>query len=276
MSLLRRIFRLLAIIVVTPVLFLLGCQSRLIYFPRSYDDHDLADLKRMGGRQLDYRTAQGKQAAFYLPPRSAASSVQYRVWLCFAGNGSLALDWLSFVGNWERSCGYLLIDYPQYGLCEGKPDPSSIRESSVAAVKRLAEEVQTTMDELKPQISVLGHSIGCAAALMAADDLDVRRAVLISPFTTMSEMGRKVLGWPLCLLNQHRFDNRVHLANVVRKGARVTIFHGEDDTMIPIAMSRELTVRHPEAVSLIEIRGAGHNDVVSIAAQQIGRAMTGE
>lgn len=274
MSRTRRLLRLLAIILLTPVLFLLGCQSRLIYFPRPYGENDLADLKRMGGRQLDYQTKQGRQVAFYLPPQSPATGVPHRVWLCFAGNGSLALDWLSFVEGWDRSCGYLLIDYPQYGLCEGRPSPATIRKSSIAAAKRLAEDLQTTLEEMKPRIAVLGHSIGCAAALMAADDLGVKRAVLIAPFTTMTEMGRKVLGWPLCHLNLHPFDNRTRLASIVSKGARVTIFHGTEDTMIPIAMSRELSAAHRDTVSLIEVRDAGHNDIVGIASQDIGRAMT--
>ena len=276
MSLTRRLLRLLAIVVLTPVLFLLGCQSRLIYFPRTYDEGDLADVKRMGGRQLDFHTKQGRQVAFYLPPRSQSNGVPDRVWLCFAGNGSLALDWLGFIEGWDRSCGWLLIDYPQYGLCEGRPNPTSIRESSGAAMRRLAEELRTTPEELKPRVSVLGHSIGCAAALMAADDLEVKRAVLVSPFTTMTEMGRKVLGWPLCHLNLHPFDNRTHLRSIVSKGARVTIFHSTHDTMIPIAMNRELSAAHASAVTLFEVRGAGHNDIVGIASEQIARAMSGD
>ena len=175
--------------------------------------------------------------------------------------------------RWDRSCGYLLIDYPQYGSCEGKPNPASIRESSLAAVKWLAEELQVSIDDLKPRLSVIGHSIGCAAALMIADDLDVKRAVLISPFTTMTEMGRRVLGWPLCYLNRHRFDNRAHLAAIVKKGARVTIFHGMDDHNVPISMSRELAAAHSSAVNLIKVPGAGHNDIIDIAAAQIAAAM---
>ena len=194
MSFARRISRFIAIIIFTPVLFLLGWQSRLIYYPRPYGERDMAALRRAGGRQLDYRTAQGKQAAFYVPTLGGATNTAHRIWLCFAGNGSVALDWLFAVERWDRSCGYLLIDYPQYGSCEGKPNPASIRESSLAAVKWLAEELQVSIDDLKPRLSVIGHSIGCAAALMIADDLDVKRAVLISPFTTMTEMGRRVLG----------------------------------------------------------------------------------
>lgn len=119
----------------------------------------------------------------------------------------------------------------------------------------------------------MGHSIGCAAALMIADDLDVKRAILISPFTTMTEMGRRVLGWPLCHLNLHKFDNRTHLAAVVKKGACVTIFHGTDDDQVPISMSRELTAANSQAVKLIEVSGAGHNDIIGIAETQIAGEM---
>lgn len=273
MSLLHRMLRFIAIIIVTPVVFLLGWQSRLIYYPRPYQERDIDALRKAGGRKLDYRTPQGNQSAFYIPPLTGAKDQPHRFWLCFAGNGSLALDWLYSMGSWDRSCGYLLVDYPQYGFCEGKPNPASIRESSLAAVKRLAEELQVSIDDLKPKLSVIGHSIGCAAALMIADDLDLKRAVLISPFTTMTEMGRRLLGWPLCHLNRHKFDNRTHLAAIVKKGARVTIFHGLEDENIPISMSRELAGAHSDAVKLIEVAGAGHNDIMGIAETQIASEM---
>jgi uncharacterized protein len=269
----RRILRFFLIVILTPVLFLLGYQSRLIYYPKPYGERDMAALRKAGGRQLDYRTKQGKQAAFYIPPLTGTKDPTHRIWLCFAGNGSLALDWLFALDGWDRKCGYLFIDYPQYGFCEGKPNPVSIRESSVAAVKRLAEDLQVSVEDLKSRLSVIGHSIGCAAALMIADDLAVKRAVLISPFTTMTEMGRQVLGWPLCYLNLHRFDNRGHLASVMKKGARVTIFHGMDDDNIPISMSRELAAAHPQAVKLIEVSGAEHNDIIDIAETQIAAEM---
>lgn len=273
MSLTRRIARLVAIGLLTPVVFLLGCQSRLIYYPKLYGKGDMDSLRRVGGRQLDYRTAQGRQAAFYVPPATDPAKMPQRVWLCFAGNGSLALDWLWSLDGWDRTCGYLLIDYPHYGACEGKPSPASIGESSVTAVRRLAEHLHVSLDELKPRLSVLGHSIGCAAALMAADDLDSKRAVLISPFTTMTDMGRIVLGRPLCWLNLHRFDNRLHLANMVKKGATVTIFHGTEDEVIPIRMSRELASAQPRSVKLVEVPGADHNFIVSMAATEISDAM---
>lgn len=268
----RRLLRIIGIVVLTPVVFLLGCQSRLIYFPKPYGERDMASLREAGGRAVEFSTSQGRQAAFLIPRRHG-DAMPRRIWLCFAGNGSLALDWLFFPGLCDDGSALLLIDYPGYGSCEGRPSPATIRENSQAAVKRLAEDLNAPLDELKPRLAVLGHSIGCAAALMAADDLDVRQAILISPFTTMTEMAKRVVGWPLCLLNRHTFDNRRHLKSIAAKGARITIFHGGSDDIIPPAMSRELAAMAPDVVRRIEVPQAGHNDIVAKAANEIAKAM---
>jgi pimeloyl-ACP methyl ester carboxylesterase len=121
---------------------------------------------------------------------------------------------------------------------------------------------------------VLGHSLGAAAALMAAEDLNARRGVLISPFTSMTDMGRIVLGWPLCHLNLHRFDNRKTLRRVVtHPEARFVIFHGAEDEVIPVRMGRELAAAHPQAVTFHEIPAAHHNDILALMQARIGRSM---
>lgn len=282
MPLWKRLLRLLLLLTATPVLFVLGCQSRLIYFPRPCCAEQEALLNASQGRRMRYSTGQGGQTAFYIPPRADTEGgagptppgLPQAVWLCFAGNGSLALDWLSFTGDWDARFAYLLIDYPGYGECEGSPSPARIRESAQAAVAALARELHTTPAELQPRLAVLGHSLGSAAALMAAEDLDIRRGVLLSPFTTMTDMGRRVLGWPLCHLNLHRFDNRKTLARVAsREGARFVIFHGTEDEVIPVRMGMELAAAHPQAVRFHAVPHAHHNDLMDFISPQIGRAM---
>jgi pimeloyl-ACP methyl ester carboxylesterase len=273
MRLVRIILRLVGIAILVPVLFLFGCQSRLIYHPRSYGSNQLETSRRIGVEAVEFLGAQGKQAAFYLPPTKGDVAEPRRIWVCFAGNGSLALDWLSIRSAWADGDGCLMVDYPGYGVCDGKPNPKSIRRNASAAVDALAAHLGMTTEQLQPQIAVLGHSIGCAAGLMLADDLEVKRIVLISPFTSMTDMGRRVLGWPLCYLNLHCFDNRHHLAEVAKRGARVSVFHGVDDEVIPIEMSRELAGSHPDAVKLIEVPDAGHNDILDIAERQIAEAL---
>ena len=109
---------------------------------------------------------------------------------------------------------------------------------------------------------------------MTADELDLRRGVLLSPFTTMTDMGRIVLGWPLCYLNLHRFDNRKTLGHVAsRSGARLVIFHGAEDEVIPVRMGRELAAAHPKVVTFHEVPGGHHNDILNLIAPQVGQAM---
>jgi uncharacterized protein len=272
---LRRILRVIFLLLLLPVLLLLGCQSRLIYYPQPNHEGLHKTLAKQNGQPVEYQTPQGRQVAFYIPPRSGAPGTPDTIWLCFAGNGSLALHWLSLLREWDPSFGYLLVDYPGYGDCQGKPSPATIRESSKAAVTALAAHLKLTPQDLQPRLAVLAHSIGCAAGLMAAEDQQVKRIVLISPFTTMTEMARRLLGWPLCYLNLHRFDNRKHLGAVVKQGAEVTIFHGTADEMIPISMSRELAAAHPDSVILHEEAGQDHNFIVGNCATKIGAVMSG-
>lgn len=244
-----------------------------MYYPRAYDEVYRQSLTKHKGLRLEYKTGQGEQVAHYIPPQQGGQEPK-TVWLCFGGNGSLALDWLGFVGQWEPQSAYLMVDYPGYGDCKGAPSPARIRESSKAAVAALAAHLKLTPEQLKPRLRVLAHSIGCAAGLMAANDLEVKKIVLIAPFTTMTEMGRRVLGWPLCYLNLHRFDNRHELAEAVKQGAQVVIFHGTEDEVIPVEMSRELAQAHSGKVTLHEEEGERHNDILSNRAFEIGKAMS--
>jgi pimeloyl-ACP methyl ester carboxylesterase len=273
MTIRRQIVRLVAITVLTPVVYLISCQSRMIYFPRPYDEGALDRLSQLDGRQIEFQTAQGAQTAFYVPPRSGDPSPA-PLWLCFSGNGALAMDWLHAITKWDGRFSYLLIDYPGYGDCAGKPSPRSIRESSTAAFAALAQHLNENEKSLLARSRVLGHSLGAAAALQTAEDLDLRRGVLISPFTSMTEMGRRSIGWPLCHLNLHRFDNRATLRTIARReGARISILHGIDDEIIPVQMARDLSRPHSGTVTLRELPGLHHNDIIDRAAQQIGEAM---
>lgn len=274
MSLRKRLLRLAMISFLTPVIYLLGCQSKLIYHPNPYRVEYEQLLRRASGERIVYTTSQGKQTAFYIPPRAPTAGLPQTVWLCFGGNGSLALDWLYFNEDWDARFAYLLVDYPSYGDCEGAPTPDRIRQSSKAAVEALAKRLGATPQALQPRLALLGHSLGAAAALMTAEDLDVRRGVLLSPFTSMTDMGRIVLGWPLCHLNMHPFDNRRTLKKATREpGARFVIFHGTDDEVIPVRMGRELAEAHPQAVTFHAVKEAHHNDILSLAGDEIGRAM---
>lgn len=274
MSLRKRLLRLLAVTILTPVVFLLGCQSQLIYHPSPYEPDQQAMLREAQGVHLAFTTSQGRQTAFYIPSRAASAGLPHAIWVCFGGNAALALDWLHLTDAWDDRFAYLLVDYPGYGLCEGNPNPGRIRDAGKAAIAALAAHLGATTADLQPQLAVLGHSLGCAAALMLAEDLQVRRGVLVSPFTSMTDMGRVVLGWPLCHLNLHRFDNRRTLARIAATGGvRFIVFHGAQDEIIPVRMGRELAAAHPGVVEFHEVPGAHHNDILGRIVTRLGQSM---
>jgi pimeloyl-ACP methyl ester carboxylesterase len=273
MRLLKVAGRMVAFSLLVVVLLLVSCQDRLIYFPRPYDKPSLWDLDQRKGGQLAYETSQGKQVAFYLPPRAEGLKEPAYLWIVCGGNGALALDYAEEPLHWDARFGYLFVDYPGYGLCAGKPNPSRIEESTVAAAGALRKELGWSEEQFRQRTGVFGHSIGCAAALMAADKMELRGAVLCAPFTSMTAMGRLLLGWPLCHLCLHRFDNVARLRVLDERGAKVRIFHGAEDEAIPVEMCRELAKTFPRTVQAKEVEGGGHNDVILQARDEIGRAM---
>jgi pimeloyl-ACP methyl ester carboxylesterase len=148
-----------------------------------------------------------------------------------------------------------------------------MEEGIVAIVRQLQKELRWDDEMLKARTGVFGHSLGCAAALIAADCLQLQRGVLCAPFTTMTDMARRAIGWPLCYLNRHRYDNIARLRAVTLRGFQGRIFHGTDDKAIPITMARKLATMFPQQLQLTEVQGSGHDEVVSDAAQAIGQAM---
>ncbi len=275
-SLLKLIQMLLLVIVgffVLVVLLLMGCQRSLIYFPQPYGmalDRVLAHHVE----QLDYRIDAGDQTAFYVAPRENPDAPPERLWVLTAGNASLALDWLDLVSRCpDPHAGFLLVDYPGYGVNAGGPSRESIRQGTLAAFLACTTRLGVAPDELEGRICLIGHSLGAAAALELAAQLDPppARIILISPFSSMAAMARRAVGWPLCLLLRDRFDNEARLAELLDRPAApaITIIHGDQDPVIPVEMSRSLAARFGDQVEYIEIPFGDHNWILQSAESQI-------
>lgn len=271
-AVLRRQMIIFGILAVVLVAALWWFQDRLIYMPRPYTQAQLANLQATV-TPLIADTAQGRQTGFYCRAHAAAG-LPSRIWLVFSGNAAQALAWESFAVAYPRAQeAFLLIDYPGYGACAGRPSPPAILASSEALVVRLAGHLGVTVDVLSPRIAVFGHSLGCAAALQYAAKHHVAAIVLVAPFTSLMAMARRVVGLPLCLVLTHRFDNRARLAEIAAAGLPpTTIIQGDADEVVPIAMGRALAAEFPGIV-LNEVKDADHNGIVDIAESLIHAAM---
>lgn len=270
--LLRRISLAILVPIAVVLALLTGCQSKLIYFPRPYGpDHVARWDAEPGTTVVNYQTTDGPQQAYLLAP----SPKPERLWIVCGGNGTLALEW----SDWLRENGpsrdaWLLVDIPGYGACQGKPRPASIRRTLKGAVPAGMEALGWSLPADRSKLRFFGHSLGSAVSLMAADEFDLRRGVLLTPFTSSMDMAEAMLGVDLGFIVWHRFDNRARLTELSKQDdAAVFILHGDNDEAIPVAMSRDLVKEFPDLVRYTEIPGGRHNNLQDIAPGKIRAAL---
>lgn len=238
-------------IALAALLFVL--QNRLMYFPRSYAREAGAGLET-----LTWQTAELAQFAYVLPPQQGDPATA-PVTVIFGGNATRALDWLGRVPAAGRRGWYVLYEYPGYGRNGGTMSLARTRDSLDAFIPLLRQR----FPGLENRLRVAAHSLGCGAALEFARRQPVRELTLAASFTSMLDMGRRAVGWPLCHVLTERWDNRANLAAVLAASPqpRVRIFHGADDTLIPPRMGRELAETHGLPFTLVS--GADHDYVVN-------------
>ncbi|MBA2269033.1 MAG: alpha/beta hydrolase [Chthoniobacterales bacterium] len=260
----------LVALLLIPAALLFFRQHSMIYYPRAY----AATYQRMlppGTQELEYNTPAGKQVAFYLPARSGAA-MPARVWVAFSGNASVALDWLDVVArNPNESDAYLLLDYPGYGKSEGRASIASSRASADQAISTLAERLNVSEAEISARLCVMGVSLGAAAALEFAAGHPVQRAVLIAPFTTLREVAAQLFTRPASYLLLESYDNRSRIRALAQRSPapRIAIFHGTDDTLIPLRMGQELAQAAGDAAQFFPVQSANHDTVVDYALDEI-------
>jgi pimeloyl-ACP methyl ester carboxylesterase len=248
-------------------------QSRLIYFPRGYSTAQLQKAKSIGTQEIRFQTSQGNQTAFFWRT-DISETAPKNLWLMLGGNGDLALAWLDLVCALPIPfTGFLLIDYPGYGVCLGKPSPRTILENSEGALQALLE--QNAWNAEAVALSVFGHSLGGAAALQFAARRLVRKIVLISAFTSMDEMVRKQIGISFGPLLRHQFDNRSLLKTILSQNQATEIFilHGQSDDIVPLRMGAALAQLDSDRIKFVAVPKAGHNDIIQKALPLILETM---
>lgn len=264
---------------------LFALQDRFIYQPPSPRPDGVAAAREMGREVNSTIASEGKrvaQVSFYIPaePRPANPRPARRLWLVFHGNGSLATDWLDLAAKLRsakpQGVDVLLVEYPGYGLSGGRPSPQTIRAASDAAFLELARMLGEQPEDLARRAGVMGHSLGCAAALQFASAHEVREIILAAPFTSLRDMARRRVGWPLCKLLRGDFDNRARLREALarRPAPKVTILHGTRDMIVPEWMGRALAASD-DSIRFIPLQGAGHGDIPHDGPDGLVALMTG-
>jgi fermentation-respiration switch protein FrsA (DUF1100 family) len=177
------------------------------------------------------------------------------------GDAGSMIDLLHSLG-----AGVLAVEYPGYGAMPGRPSEKSLYDAAESALRWLRDEQHVPADRIVLQ----GQSLGSGVAVEMACRGWGARVVLISPYTSMADLGKQLFAWlPVSLLVRDRFDT---LSKAPQIGAPVLIIHGTDDEVVPFAMGERLSHVFPHA-TLQPIKGGQHNDLLWLHARELRAAI---
>ena len=168
-----------------------------------------------------------------------------------AGNISHRLDYLVMFHRLRYST--LILDYRGYGKSTGTPSEEGTYRDAEAAWNYV-RDVRLAQSQ---DVVIVGESLGGAVASWLAAKADPRAVVLLSTFTSVSDLGAEVYWFlPVRLLSRFGYDN---LTNLKRIRAPVFIAHSREDDIVPYAHGRKLFDAANEPKTFLEMEG-GHND----------------
>jgi fermentation-respiration switch protein FrsA (DUF1100 family) len=158
----------------------------------------------------------------------------------------------------------LLFDYRGYGRSSGRPTEQGTYLDARAALAALLRQPRVDSS----RVFYLGESLGGAVALELSLARPPAGLVLLSAFTSVRDMGR--VHYPLvpAALVPDAYPS---LRRIRDLRAPVLVLHGEDDEIVPLSHARALYEAAPEPKRMRVFRGAGHNDLVSLAGAALAQ-----
>ena len=227
--------------------------SRAPYYPLKYPAGFWELQHELGAEDVWLVASDGVRLhAWWIAARQSPLSTLY-----LHGNaGNLTYRFAQIREITAAGSSVLILDYRGYGKSQGSPSEQGLYADADAAYQYLRDRGYRTQ-----QIIVQGESLGTAVAVDLASRRECGGVVLEAPFTS----GRDVAGEVLPVIGPllfRSFDSEIKIAKI---RAPLLFFHGDHDRVIPLKLGRALFNVAPQPKSFIEVRGAGHNDLVETA-----------
>ena len=189
----------------------------------------------------------------------------------FYGNGAcLARSGMEFRRFRNLGVNVIIPEYAGFGLSEGSASERGCYAAADAAYDYLQGRAEIDRD----RIVAVGRSLGAAVAVDLASRRRLAGLALISAFTDMRDMARRVAPWnPSRFLLRQRFDN---LAKIPAVSCPILIAHGTRDSLVPLWMAERLAdAAGAGNVTRVDLQGVGHGDVFETGGDEIWSALGG-
>lgn len=230
--------------------------ARVLAFPAS--PLALPEAGQLGPRSriLTFRTGDGLtlRAAWMSSGLPGAKVAVY-----FHGNAEAAAQNLPLAAALaDGGVDVVLAEYRGYGGQPGRPDEAGLYSDGAAVLEALAREGVTP-----GRLVLVGRSLGTGVAVELALRTPPSLLVLVSPYTSFTDLGRSLVGPFAPLVVPDRFDN---LGKIARLTCPVVILHGTRDEVVPFRMGETLA-RAGKGIRFVPLDGRTHNDIPDLATR---------
>ena len=196
-----------------------------------------------GAERLAYASGDGTPlAAAWIPATAPRATAIY-----FHATNQAAADALFFARDLAaRGVSTCVPEHRGYGGLPGTPSVDAILEDAEAAIAACGARG-------RGPLILVGRSLGAGVAAEMARREHGDALVLVSPFTTLSEVASP---FGAALPDVDRLDARAALREA---RVPVAIVHGTSDMLIPFRMGQELA--RETGAELVALPGVGHNQL---------------
>ena len=227
-----------------------GCGQTALVFPAPPPGREPAYPDRL--------VRSGDATFLYFPGKTVAAY--------FHGNGEDLADSIPMISLLRTlGLGVLAVEYPGYGIAGGRPSEQGAYAAAETALRWLRSEQQIDPE----RVLLLGWSLGSGVASEMARRQLGGRLVLISPFTSVAAMGRRMVPFLPASFVRYRFDTESKAAGI---SMPVLIIHGTEDDVVPFEMGQRLAAAFPQA-RFVPVDGGRHNDLLTLHAMDVRKAM---
>ena len=160
-----------------------------------------------------------------------------------------------------------LFDYRGYGRSEGQVSEKGTYRDAEAALAYL----ESRQDVDQEKIVFFGRSLGCAVAVDLASRHPPYALILESPFTSISDMAKRVV--PLLLIGALLRTKYNSLSKISGISAPLLVLHGDRDEVVPIESGQQLYQAANEPKKFYTIPDAGHNDTYIVGGEEYFAAL---
>lgn len=223
-----------------------------LFHPNRDDASHEALLARTDVEHLLIETDRGELSGYLLRGSNEAAPLV----LYFGGNMENAATTINRLNSQQRAtfegCHFAQVDYPGYGLSEGRPSDASFKRMALAAYDALSAREDVT------DVVVLGYSIGTGPANYVAANREVTGLILMAPYADGVDLFNSVVNvfhGPLVLLVSYNMSSVTFARDIA---ITPLIFATEQDELVPYASAVRLSSAYPGGCQFVTVPGIRH------------------